>query len=340
MLHRTLVIWLTGAALLGASGGSGGSGGGQKQNPDPPNTAEVHISNEVVPAGGTVQMKALLTEPRPITSTGGGHAVGKMSVDGVALWSQKGDAAGVGVLNDGFLYISAISPTGSLGEQLDGPFLTITMTVPSDVNPGSEFPLDLEDTSMTAATGSLHMVVVPGTLRIGGSVSIHGIYPGGGTWPAGTIVRMFGSGFSDKTRIQTRVKAGSITVVSPEEIDITLKEQTTLDLQEFQAVNPDGSSVTYYSYLRATMLRTPKHALLHSAEPVFQQLTHTSAKIGPLPNLNQTQFIGLALQNPNPAPVHVTLTSHEQSTSIVLPSGTRIMDDLSSLMNGDPVACR
>src|SRR4051794_32268528 len=116
-MKRILLAGMATAALLSASG---------KQNPTPANTAEVAVSSQTVPAGGTAQVRFTLTEPQPITSTGAGYAMDAMSVDGVALWSPLGDAGGVGVIKNGKLYVSAISPSGNLGMGLDYPFLTIT----------------------------------------------------------------------------------------------------------------------------------------------------------------------------------------------------------------------
>jgi hypothetical protein len=48
------------------------------------------------------------------------------------------------------------------------------------------------------------------------------------------------------------------------------------------------------------------------------------------------QFVALAVQNPNPGPVSVTfqLQSTGATTSIVLPSGGRIKDELGALLGG------
>ena len=81
------------------------------------------------------------------------------------------------------------------------------------------------------------------------------------------------------------------------------------------------------------MQQTPVRTLLQSAEPAFQLQTHALATIT-IPAAGAGQFTGLALQNPNPGPVVVTLQGGGQTAMIVLKSGDRVMDDLSTLLNG------
>jgi hypothetical protein len=318
-----------------ANTGGGGGGG----NPAPANTAEIRISNETIPAGGTVQVKFSLTEPHPITSTGSNYALDGMSVDGVALWSPVGDAGGIGLVKNDSLYINAISPSGSLGNGLDYPFLTITSDIPASVKTGTSFPLTWSsDSWLSTATGPMNISIKPGTLVIGGSISIRGVYPGGGTWPAGTLIRVLGTGFSSTTRLTTKFGISSITVVSANEIDVILRDQTTLDSQQFIAVNKDNSTSSYFSYLRGVLIKQPSRDLLQRAEPAFPLQTHALASLV-VPALTASQFAGLALQNPNPGPLVVTFELDSASggiqvASVILPSGTRLVDDVSSLMNG------
>jgi TerC family integral membrane protein len=60
-------------------------------------------------------------------------------------------------------------------------------------------------------------------VTIGGSVSISGIVPGGGTWPIGTLVRIQGSGFGPGSKLLTNVKYSFISI-QPNEIQMVLKD--------------------------------------------------------------------------------------------------------------------
>src|ERR1700730_10598201 len=80
----------------GGSGGGGGTGGGGGGVPVP-GVAEVRIFNETIPAGGTVQVQAGLTNPRPIMGGAGDFLMSGMMDDvfGISLFSPAGDAYGV-----------------------------------------------------------------------------------------------------------------------------------------------------------------------------------------------------------------------------------------------------
>ncbi len=316
------------SALLGA--------GKQTQNPTAPNAAEVAISSAVVPAGGTAQVQFLLTEPRPIMSTGTGFDMDGFSAWGISVWTPTGEACGVGAIVDGKLKFQAIDPTGSLGMGLDYPFLTITMRVPQTAKTGTAYPFDWSKDSWLSNNGTPYTLTTkPGTVTIGGSVSISGILPGGGTWPAGTVVRIQGSGFGPNSKLITNVKYSSISI-QPNEIQIVLKSATKLDAQEFSVLNPDRSRADYYAYLRGVNLKTPSKDLLVNAEYAFPLATHAIASIAVAQGLTDTQFQALALQNPTTGPAVVTLTassgSGARSAMIVMPSGTRIVDELATLL--------
>jgi hypothetical protein len=297
---------------------------------------EIRVFNELVPAGGTVQIKYSLTNPQPILSGGtGAHTYGDL--DGVALWDPKGDAAGIAILRNGNVYVSAISPSGNIG-MADDPFLTITMNLPTSLVNGTSLPLTLSASGFTTSDGPLPIVVNSGTLKIGGNFSIHGVTPGGGTYPAGTVVRIDGQGFLPNAQVHTKgLKISSPKVVSSTEIDFTLQGKTTLDGAEIEVQNGPFTQ-TYYSYLRGVYLRPPSRTILQNSEPVFQQLTHALATAGPFVNQTSNQYVALALQNPNPGPAVATLTiTHSDGsttiTAITLLSGVRVMDELAALCN-------
>jgi hypothetical protein len=331
IITRNLICTFTCATALLASGG------GTKQNPTPANTAEVHTPNALVPAGGTLQAKFLLTEPRPVTSTGTSYFIGDGFVNGLSLWSINGVAGGVGVVRNGWLYFEGIDPSLMLGTNVDYPFLTITTQVNAGAVPGTTSSIGWASGAyMTGATGPFDLLARPGTLTIGGSISIHGVYPGGGTWPAGTVIRMTGSGFKSNTHLQTAVKFSSFTI-TPQEIDLVLKEQTTMDSQSFQVVNPDGSADTYFSYMRGTLIHQPSRLFLQAVEPAFPLKTGAIATLGPVPApANSGQYLALALQNNSPGPLVVTLQLTTQGTTatVLLPSTGRVVDAIADLFGG------
>lgn len=326
---------LSSMVLLAGGGGpgSGGGGGGVAT----PGIAEVRSLNERIPAGGTVQVKYLLTTPRPISGGGPQFNTYDFSVEGVGITSPLGDAAGVGFSNNGLLAIEIISPNSDYGTSLDYPFLTIAMRIPSGTKTGSLFPLAFPDTVYQTPTGPVTLSnPKPGTLTVGGSVSIHSAVPGGGTWPAGTLIRVLGTGFVPGTKLVTKMRITNALLVSPTEMDFFLQESATLDFQPITAQNPDGSAATYYSYLHGVPVSAPSRSMLQTADPIFQTQTHGLATLTALPVLGIGQFMALAVQNPNPGPVVVTFYHQQSNTAVpvLLPSGGRIMDELSALFGG------
>jgi hypothetical protein len=263
--------------------------------------------------------------------------MGGCAIDGIALFSPLGDTAGTAVVLNGKLYLSAISPNSDFGTDLDYPFLMITMDVPASTPKGSRFPLSLSDALIFTPTGPLSLVdPKPGVLTIGGSVSVSGVFPGGGTFPAGTVITVKGTGFQPGTKLSTKMKIANTTYVSPNELRFSLQQTTTMDTQPLLVQNPDGSQVTFYSYLKGAPVRPPSRELLQTTEPIFPLLTHGSVRVGPLPAFSNGQFMGLAVQNPTAGPVVVTfrLESTGAIGTVQLPSGGRIMDDLATLLGG------
>jgi hypothetical protein len=329
VLNKAILCLCTAAAGLYASGGKSGT-----PEQTAPNSAEILISKEMAPAGGTVQVKFSTTSPQPIMS--GGTGFPGFSLNGVALTSPLGDAAGIALQQGSTIQILPLSPSGDLGTG-EYPFLTVTMTLPSSLTPGTVLPIDLSPgTALSNAAGPVSITTKPGSITAGGTFSINEVQPGGGTYPGGTVVRILGQGFQPNAGLRTiEMNYSSYKVVSPTEIDFVLKEKTTLDGTAVQ-VSGIGVTQTFYCYLRGQYLQLPSRALLRNVDPAFQRLTHALAQAGPFAAQAPGQYVALAMQNPSPGPaaVTVTLTHVDGSTTsalIVLPSGTRIMDDIAAL---------
>lgn len=337
-MGKLIAIGILGTAALLASGGSGSGGsGGGGTGVTPAGTAEVHTFSEKIPAGGTVQAKYSLTTPRPIFGGGPKLMTYDFTVNGVAITSPLGDAAGVALSQNGTLAVEIISPSGDYGTNLDYPFMTVAMTIPDSKSVGSQYPIVFPDTVYDTPSGPITFSdPKPGILTVGGSVSIHGAVPGGGTWPAGTLIHVQGTGFVKGTKLITKMRMSSPVYVSPTEMTFVLQTSTTLDSQPITAQNPDGSTATYYSYLRGVSVSLPSRAMLQNADPIFQSQTHGFATAAPLPVMAPWQFMAFAVQNPTEGPAVVTFY-HQRTgvtATVLLPSCGRVMDEISALFNG------
>jgi hypothetical protein len=183
----------------------------------------------------------------------------------------------------------------------------------------------------------------PATVTVGGTVSITNIVPGGGLLLAGSVVSIQGIGFQPKTQIQLNaIKASSVTVASPNEIQVTLAEATNMTGQKIQVVNPDGSQDTYFSYMRGISLMQSSRPLLQNTVPIFSSVTHSKAVFAPVGALPANQFSGVAVQNPSAAAAAVTVALYSPQNALVgsstlsLPSGYRFIAETSELTDAAP----
>jgi hypothetical protein len=303
----------------------------------------LHIPNESVTPGGVVQMKFMVTEPTPISSGGPRLSTPKgTTVRGIQLFNPTGDVNGVAMINGSQVSINYITSTGAQGN--DYPILTVALQIPAGTSPGTQMPFSLDPASIWGlgllGTATLKPIS-PATITVGGSLSITDVVPGGGLLPAGTVVTVLGLGFQQGTRVQVGgFNAGSITVVSPNEIQIVLSQATDMSGKEIQVANPDGSLVSYFSYLRGTPLAQSNRPLLASAVPIFSSVTHSQAIFPSAGSATPSQFSGVAVQNSNLNQATVTFTLFSSantplgSSTVVIPSGFRLMQETSELAQG------
>jgi hypothetical protein len=336
-LMAVLACFSTG--ILFAQGGPGPSGGGSGKQ------VSLFIPNEVAPPGGLAQMKFMVTEPTPITS-GSTNFEGDPgifdSVWGIELFNPSGDLNGVAMVNGSKVHIQYI--TSSAAQGTDYPIMTVALHVRPDAVPGSttQFSLDPSSTWILGLLGAASFKPQPPALiTVGGTISITNVVPGGGILPAGTVVSILGMGFQPKTQVQLNaIKFSSIAVISPQEIQFTLAQDTNMTGQKIQVVNPDGSQDTYFSYLRGVSIGTSNQPLLTGAVPIFSSATYTTAVFNPVVPASAAQFTGIAAQNPGLSPAQVTVSLYSSTnvllgtTTTTLPSGNRLMREVSELTQG------
>src|SRR5215469_10547825 len=240
----------------------------------------LHIPDESAPPGGTVQMKILVTEPSPVSS--GGPRFAEFSgelVTGIQLFNPTGDVNGVAMMGSSMVSVAYVSSTGTQGS--DYPIMTVALQLPANLSVGTKLPFSL-DSSSTWTLGLLGTAtmkpIAPATITVGGSISVTNVIPGGGLQPAGTVIHIQGMGFQPGTQVQlSDIKASSIAVASPGDIEIVLAEPTQMTGKKIQVTNPDGSQDTYFSYMRGIPLGQSTQPLLASAVPIFSSVTHSQS---------------------------------------------------------------
>ena len=309
---------------------------------------EPRVVSETLPSGGLMQIKLDLTSPHPITTTSSDFSFDSSfeSLEGVSILSPSGDAYGVGYVRNGRFQASIFSPLASLGTQLDYPFLMVAAKIRAGIPVGTVIPINFGNaTFFNGPGGTPYSLPAPknGSLTIGGSASITNIVPGGGVLPAGTTVRVLGTGFNTNTRIDVNeVKAKDFRYVSPTEIDFTMTSSGDLTGARFtlrgQNKDPD---VTYFSYLRAVAVGSSSRALLNGSHPLYPTQLLTSAGIA-VPAVGLNGFVGIALRNSSAvaSDVQLELVSSGGSSlgkaNVNIPSGGQYMRTVQELFGSAP----
>jgi hypothetical protein len=310
-------------------------------------TTTLHVSNEIVPAGGLAQMKLQLSSPKPIVSGNmymDMSGVSYDSIDGIALFSGTGDVVGAATLYGGKVNVQFTSPGGTFGGDTNYPLMTIALTASKYALPGQTFPVILDPNASfwQSLLGATTFDIKQGSITINsGGVNISNVVPGGGILPPGATLSIFGSNFNPQTKISFHgYSTQSIEYISPNEMRVTTKDGGMLDGVLIQAQNSDKSTDTYYSYLRGVSVGQSTRPLLASTVPVFSILTATEAVLPPTisSQLNPAYFTGIALQNSSFSTAAIVVESHDSSgaltgsTSLSLASGARISREVSELL--------
>src|SRR5262245_38956836 len=239
-MTRHISRWLLalfGVLALGVS--LVGRGGGDDAD------LRIRVRDETGPAGGMVQMKLMTTEVSPIS---GGRPVFRFNpsvfdrVVGFSVFNPDGEAAGAAIVEGDHVQASYITTAPTVGEY---PIMSVTVSIRPDSVPGTkaQFAIDPGSTwFLSTSSGPSTARVSPGTVTVGGSVSITDVVPGEGLVPAGTVVSVRGVGFSRSTRLKVDAPIrDAVQFVSANEMRFTLTAPTIMTGLEIRATNPDSS---------------------------------------------------------------------------------------------------
>lgn len=286
-----LAVFLAAAALL-----QPGAGAAQVlQQP-----VGVRIAAGVVPPGAMLQIRLLLEEPHQIA---GGSVMMDLDpglfgpIAAVDVFSATGDQVGAATIQDRHLYAQFASPSGGIGRLPGLPVMTITVPVLAWAH--NDATSSITFTSGGAAwkdvRGNQYQPVAqPGEVRVGGTLSIGSVTPGGGLLPAGTRVRIGGSGFTPATAVQIDgVVLASTLFSGPQAMDAELGAPADLTGKRVVVRNPDGTQADFFSALRGI-----PESPAGNQQPIFPQQTYLAAELG-------TTAYGYALENQNLEPVDV-----------------------------------
>ena len=307
---------------------------------------ELSIPDETVPPGGMLQLKMQITEPKPISKGGQRTAFSSTifgPVQGIALFSAKGDASGTAVLSNGAAQFSVNSPLFTVGTNVDYPIATIAMPVKTTAPVGvsANLILDPSLSQWVDPTGQSYLVLLKnGILTVGGTLSISNVVPGGGVVPAGTKIAIMGIGFQPDAVVQVdNATVAKKTYISSHEIDVRLSAAVNMTSRRIRVINKTTNErATYYSYQRTVPMGKSTHPLIAATVPLFARTAWTLAYFRPV--LNVSQFSGVALENLTTQPVEVVLQlfasnkTQLKKVSISLQPNRRFVRDLAELFIG------
>jgi hypothetical protein len=334
----SLIAIALGATAFASNRGSGGGGGG-----DSPTGTGLTLSvlDEMAPPGGMVQMKVRTTEVTPISGGRTRFAFDPAMFAGAAGFSMfaTGELAGAAVINGAQV---AVSYTTNGALTADSPILTVTLRIRPDVAVGARtlFTFDPQWIWIGTPAGPVQATQIsPGTVTVGGAVSITDVVPGEGVWPAGTVVSVKGIGFSSRTRLRVNdIATSAVRLVSQNEMQFTLAQATQLRGVRLRADDPANRD-TYYAYMRGITSTVSSRTLLAATYPIFAVTPRAVATLGPLPSLSANQYAGVALQNPNATNVSVGIALYEGGALThravrTLQGRQRLAMEISELLDG------
>jgi hypothetical protein len=284
----------------------------------------LRVSSEITPAGDMAQIKLLVTSPMPIIGGNGAFDLSQVSfasIDGINLFSPTGDVAGAAVVNGSQLNVRFLSPGGTFGTTTDYPIMTVALRTSPNCFLGQIMPVSMNPfaSQWTNSSGSVGFEYQPGSITIGGSLSVTDVIPGGGVLPPGGTFSIIGTGFSPKTSVSIRgIHTSSIVYVSPTEFHVTARDGGRLDGARIQLKNPDNSQVTYFSYMRSIQVGASTRPLLAATVPILPMNPDFEAVIQDnWSALNSSNFVAVALENSSPGTAHIMIDAVSPAGSVI-----------------------
>jgi uncharacterized protein (TIGR03437 family) len=182
-------------------------------------TAQISVSSETAPPGGTAQFKVWPIAPAtaPPTNIILDFDPAVVAVQGIGAFNADGNLYGAASISGG--HVVATLSTGVVGIR-DLPLLTATVKVLPGVLPGTQSSVKIA--TRDVFTGHT-TVISEGVLTVGGDLWIDGVSPSEGLLPAGSVVVIHGGGFTADTTLDfDAVAIATVRFVNANEMDATL----------------------------------------------------------------------------------------------------------------------
>jgi hypothetical protein len=266
----------------------------------------LEVSKESAPAGATAQVHITLTEPKPIIRTRVFLAFEERvveSIQSVAILSENGEATGAAVRFGNLIRIDAASPNGTLGMTEESPLFSIAVKLRADAPEGeSAIFRILPESTFYEPDGDLWTVEdnAPGSVTVGGDLSIDSIVPAGGLVEAGKSVRILGRGFEPWSRVEIDGEPqADVRFVSSTELEFTAASDFQLDRRKVRVLTKSQQSRSFITNFLGVEHAQSLYDLVAAAQPLFSHRAATTAAYRLGHDTESTAPVtAVALQNP------------------------------------------
>jgi uncharacterized protein (TIGR03437 family) len=265
--------------------------------------AALQISTETAPAGGWAQIKIYAVKPMNIAS---GQLVLNLNATAfgtgamVGLFGANGDATGSATTNGSQIEVKFSSASAGIGALAGLPVMVISVPVLASATGTVAVTATSPDSSVSVASGS---VTVQGTL------SVQSIPAGMGVIPAGTVVPVYGTGFTAATTVTIDgVVIASTRFVSTQEVDVSIGGATEL-VGKRARVREGGVEFDYFCFQPNAPLSFPPVMLVgattvSNVQPLFPLSASTELTVG-----YGNDGAVFEVQNPNSSAATVSVTN-------------------------------
>ena len=292
-MDKTAGCWFLRALFLTASVG---------QAAGATTPAALQISTETAPAGGWAQIKIYAAKPMVIAR---GHLV--LNLDEttfgtgamVGLFGANGDALGLATVTGPQIDVQFSSATGGIGQLAGLPVMVISVPVLASTTGRT--------VAVSATSPDSSVSVASGSVTVQGTLSVRKIPAGMGVVAAGTVVPVYGKGFTASTTVTIDgVEIASTSFVSPQEVDVTLGGATEL-VGKLARITESGVEFDYFCFQPNDPVNIPLTTYygpaLADVQPLFPLFASTGFGYS---NYGYNGEV-VEVQNPNPAAVTVGL---------------------------------
>jgi hypothetical protein len=281
----------------------------------------VVTSNETAPPGATVEIMFTLAQPAGVSS---GELALNLdptvfgAVTAIAAFSASGDAAGYASVSGNQVDIHFASQSASLGSAVGMPLVVITVPILATAKAGAQTAITANPTGSawygSSPEGAADAVsVTPGTVTVGGTLSVSGVSPVSNL-AAAAAVRIMGTGFVSGTVVSIpAVSIASQQVIGPGEVDVTLAGPTDLGGKRITVTNPDGALVNFFAAPPAP----PLASIGDPFDGAIPLLPTASYSAGSLNIFSLTESGRIVLANPGGAPVEALVEALSPDDTVV-----------------------